>query len=256
MTPLFATLGSLACAFATCAATSTPVSAPLPASAAVFNHASTTEKVVALTFDADMTPSMRRKLDGGYVASWYNASVIDVLQREHVPATLFLTGLWADTYPTTTAMLARDPLFELGDHSYTHGGFTPHCYTLAPIPVGERVGEVTRTESRIAAITGVHTHLFRYPGLCADATTTAAIAALGFRTIGGDVPGGDGFQKDPRIVARTVLASVHPGSIVILHLNGGPNAPQTGAALPRIIAGLRERGYRFVTVSELLSLSR
>src|SRR5580693_2899944 len=63
-----------------------------------FDHASTSEKLVALTFDADMTPGMLRELKSGKVASWYNEKVIEVLRQQQVPANLFLTGLWIEAY--------------------------------------------------------------------------------------------------------------------------------------------------------------
>lgn len=221
MSPLLTSLTALACTLIACVSPAHP----LPSvSSEVFNHASTTEKVVALTFDADMTPRMRAALHAGRVASWYDASVIDTLTHEQVPATLFITGMWAEEYPTTTAALAQNPLFEIGNHSYSHGGFTAHCYRLAPIPVADQEGEVTRTNDILTrVISRTPVSYFRYPGLCSNASTTAAIARLGFRVIAGDVMGGDGFQHD---------------------------------ALPGIIAGLRERGYRFAKVSELLSLEQ
>ena len=84
-----------------------------------FDHAATSQKIVALTFDADMTPGMLRELKAGKVASWYNGKVIEALRQQQAPATLFLTGLWIETYPDATKQLAADPLFELGNHSYS-----------------------------------------------------------------------------------------------------------------------------------------
>ena len=98
-----------------------------------FDHASTSEKIVALTFDADMTPGMLRELKSGRVASWYNKKVIDTLRQQQVPATLFLTGLWIEAYSDATKDLAADPLFELASHSYSHGAFHSPCYNLFPI---------------------------------------------------------------------------------------------------------------------------
>jgi peptidoglycan/xylan/chitin deacetylase (PgdA/CDA1 family) len=99
-----------------------------------FGHAITSKKVVALTFDADMTPKMISDLKTGKVASWYNQNVIATLRQEHVPATLFLAGLWIRTYPAVTQELSSDSLFELGNHSYSHGSFRSPCYGLASVP--------------------------------------------------------------------------------------------------------------------------
>ena len=68
-----------------------------------FDHAATSQKIVALTFDADMTPGMLRELKAGKVASWYNGKVIEALRQQQAPATLFLTGLWIETRRDQTA---------------------------------------------------------------------------------------------------------------------------------------------------------
>jgi peptidoglycan/xylan/chitin deacetylase (PgdA/CDA1 family) len=77
--------------------------------------------------------------------------------------------------------------------------------------------------------------------------------AEGYTVIGGDVDAGDGFQNSAMKIISNVL---RPGSIVIHHMHGGPNAPETANALPGIIRSLRSRGYTFVNVSDLLGLSR
>jgi peptidoglycan/xylan/chitin deacetylase (PgdA/CDA1 family) len=68
-----------------------------------------------------------------------------------------------------------------------------------------------------------------------------------------DVISGDAFERDPAVIVRAVLGQVRPGSIVIAHCIGAPNAPATAAAMRVIIPALRARGYRFVTVAQLLS---
>ena len=221
-------------------------------SASVITNVKTREKVVALTFDADMTPGMLAQLRTHRVASWYNEQVIEVLTREQVPATLFLTGMWIETYATATRALSNNPLFELGNHSYSHGGFTNHCYTLTPVPESHDVSEVEKTDALLSRNTTRHVKYFRFPGLCADAVNIATVHALGYTIIGGDVHGNDGFEKNRDHIVTNVLRSVRPGSIVVLHMHGGPNAPETARALPIIIQKLRAEGYTFKTVSELL----
>src|SRR2546426_10677076 len=75
---------------------------------------------VALTFDADLSPNMLRHLQSGRVSSWYNREVREILDSERVPATIFLTGLWASTYPAEARSLAEDSLFEIGSHGFSH----------------------------------------------------------------------------------------------------------------------------------------
>ena len=219
-----------------------------------FNRAATMQKAVALTFDADMTPNMLRDLKSGKVASWYNEAVITILRRERVPATLFLTGLWIETYPATTRNLSADPLFELGNHSYSHGGFRSPCYGLSVTRESNKTAKVQKTDALLEKHTTTFRKYFRFTGLCFDADDVKNVEAQGYTVIGGDVLGGDGFERSPAKIALGVVGHVRPGSIVILHMHGGPNAPRTANALSEIIEKLRARGYTFAKVSDLLKL--
>jgi peptidoglycan-N-acetylglucosamine deacetylase len=219
-----------------------------------FDHAATDQKVVALTFDADMTPGMLSELKSKRIASWYNEKVIATLRQEQVPATLFLTGLWIETYSAATKELSNDPLFELGSHSYSHGAFHSPCYRLFPIPEAKQAAEVQKTDDLLRNNTTSYKKYFRFPGLCSDAAAVKRVEDQGYTVIGGDVDGADAFEKSPRWIASDVVTHVRPGSIVVLHMHGGPNAPGTAFALPDIIKTLRAEGYTFVKVSDLLKL--
>ena len=220
----------------------------------IFNHASTSQKVVALTFDADMTPGMLSELKSKRVASWYNEKVIETLRQQQVPATLFLTGLWIEAYSAATRDLAADPLFELGNHSYSHGAFHSPCYRLFPIRESNQAAEVQKTDDLLRKYAASYKKYFRFPGLCSDAETVKKVEDQGYTVVGGDVDGADAFVNNPRWIASDVVANVRPGSIVVLHMHGGPNAPGTAIALPDIIKKLRSQGYTFVKVSDLLEL--
>jgi peptidoglycan/xylan/chitin deacetylase (PgdA/CDA1 family) len=218
----------------------------------IVNHVITQKKVVALTFDADMTPRMLHMLKKKKVTTWYNKDVIDTLEKENVPATLFLTGMWVQTYPDITKQLSENPLFEIGNHSYSHPAFGPLCYRLATTSESNYMYQMTKTEEVLSQHTTHHSMFFRFPGLCYDSVALKDALDLGYTIIGGDVRGDDGFQKDSQTIVSQVVSHVTSGSIVILHMMGGPNAPQTGNALPVIIEKLKQEGYTFVTVSELL----
>jgi peptidoglycan/xylan/chitin deacetylase (PgdA/CDA1 family) len=219
-----------------------------------FDHAATSRKIVAMTFDADMTPGMLRELKSRRVASWYNEKVIDALRQQQVPATLFLTGLWIETYSAATTELSTDPLFELANHSYSHGAFHSPCYQLFPIPEANQAAEVQKTDDLLKKYAASYKKYFRFPGLCSDAAALKKVEDQGYTVIGGDVDGADAFVKSPKWVVSDVVANVRPGSIVVLHMHGGPNASATAAALPDIIKKLRAEGYSFVKVSDLLQL--
>jgi peptidoglycan/xylan/chitin deacetylase (PgdA/CDA1 family) len=207
---------------------------------------------VALTFDADLTAAMRARLDTGRVRSYYNARLVAQLRRLKVPATLFLTGMWMERYPEVTRELAADPLFELGTHSYSHRAFTRGCYTLGTVPRSEMLAEVTAAVRILDRLDPDATRYFRFPGGCADGVALRAVAPAGVTAIQLDVAGGDGFATSARRIVQQVVGQARNGSIVVLHMHGGDAAPLTDDALPDIVAGLRSRGFRLVTVSDLL----
>ena len=209
---------------------------------------------VALTFDADLTPSMQQRLRDGRVASYANMAVIDILRQMETPATIFFTGLWMEEYPGETADIAADPRFELGTHSQTHRAFRDGCYGLGVVPPEEMVDEVRRPVDTLARIApaSTATRYFRFPGLCHDDTSLAAAGSVGVTVIDGDSSGDAGGPSVDAIVDQTV-GRAHPGSIIVMHLNGGDKAPLTDDALARIIDGLRARGLRPAPLSEVLA---
>lgn len=209
---------------------------------------------VALTFDADMTPGMAWQLQKGLVGSWYNREVVDILRQEHEPATIFLTGLWARAYPDDSRSLAADPLFEIGSHTYDHAAFRLPCYGLGG--TANRAGEIADAQAAISAVTGVTPRLIRFPGDCWTYDDVALAQGYGLTVIAGDVRSGDGFNPSPAAVVSTVLRQVKPGSIVLMHLHGGPNAPSTAPALRELIPAIRAAGLGFATVSELIGRER
>ena len=71
--------------------------------------------------------------------------------------------------------------------------------------------------------------------------------------VGLDVPGADGFAKSPAPIIKQVLSNVRNGSIVVLHMHGGDNAPYTAEAVGPIVKTLRARGYELVTITQLLA---
>ncbi len=203
-----------------------------------------------------MTDGMLAQLRSGEVGSWYNEAVIRELRKTDTPATLFLTGQWAQSYPKATKELGRDPLFELANHSWDHAAWTPDCYDL-PSVSGESAKrrEVERAADEIERLTGERPRWFRFPGGCHATADPRLVARLDEQVVGWDVVSGDAFGSDPDAVAQAVIERAKAGSIVVMHLHGGPNAPTTAPALRQIIPALRDRGYRFVTLSELFGIA-
>ena len=195
---------------------------------------------------------MLAKLDAHKVDTYANAEVVDILEREQVPATFFLASKWVQRYPDLTKRLVSSPLWEVGSHSYQHKAFTPSCYTLATIPVDQMADDVTTSFAELAPFGGNQVPYFRFPGLCVDDTAMAAIAPTKVTVIHGDVASGDAFGTNAKAITDQVLRLAKPGSIVVMHITKA-NAPKTQEALPGVIAGLRARGFTLVKVSQLLA---
>lgn len=216
-------------------------------------HGSRDEKQVALTFDADMTAEMEQQLQYGMVESYYNKAVIDILNQTKTKATLFLTGMWIEMYPHEAFALAHNPLFELGSHSYSHPSFAGFCYGLGEIPDNEDNFQLQKTQELLKVLTGFDNLYFRFPGGCYSQKDLGIIKKNNLLAIQWDVAGEDGFNYNADSIIHNVVDRVQNGSIIVLHMHGGPNAPMTAQALPAIISTLKERGFEFVKVSELLN---
>ncbi|MFD8407609.1 polysaccharide deacetylase family protein [Streptomyces anulatus] len=208
------------------------------------------EKVVALTFDADMTADQGPRAASG--ERFDNPELVALLRRLKVPSTVFMTGRWAEEYPAQAKAIGTDPMFEIANHSYSHYAFSSPCYGLPVVGRAAMAREVERAFSafRKAGARNVVPY-FRFPGGCYDDTALRALAPANVTAVQWDVVSGDAFATDADAVAEQVLDGVRPGSLVVMHCTRSA-APATEAAVRRIVPELRERGYRFVKVSELM----
>lgn len=205
------------------------------------------DKVVYLTFDADMTPHMKEELKDGKVKEWYDPQLITYLETEHIPATIFVTGMFGEVYPTVVKEWGQNKLFTIGNHSYSHPGFTAHCYTLAVLS-GEKAKkeEVERTQTILNGLIGYYPKFFRFPGLCHDKSDDQLIANLGLQVVDTDIISGDAFNKSSEAIVKKILKNLknQKKTIILMH-TGGPNAPSTAAAMKALIPHLQKQGYSF-----------
>ena len=197
-----------------------------PAKAEVWRRVSSAGKRVALTFD-----------DGG-AGAW--RSMLDTLRRYKSHATFFPLGPFAAASPD----LMRRTLAEghgVGSHGWTH--------TLMP---SQSSGAVQNELLRSAApwwnaADATPVPYGRPPYGAYNSRTVAAFGGIGYsRVIMWDVDPQDWREPGASVIASRVLSHVRPGSIVVMHLR-----PQTAAALPAILRGLRARGYKAVSLPEL-----
>ena len=207
-------------------------------------------RTVALTFDADMTADQGPHAAAG--EHFDNPALIATLRRLEVPATVFMTGRWADEYPAEARSIGADPLFEVANHSYSHYAFTGDCYGLPTVPAARMRSDVDRAFAafRRAGVKRTVPY-FRFPGGCYDRQALRSLTSAGVTAVQWDVVSGDAFATDSDAVAQQVLDGVRPGSVVVMHCTRSA-APATERAVRAVVPKLRERGYRFVRVSELI----
>lgn len=224
---------------------------PLPFLSQI-NHGNRHLPQIALTFDADMTPYMLKELNQGKIQSWYNRQIIDFLEKNQIPATIFIAGLWAETYPDITKTLSQNPLFEIANHSYSHPRFTDDCYALPRMPSWGKDGEFSKSQQILKTISSTKPALFRFPGGCQSPADIKLANSYGLTVVGWDVASGDSFNSNLKAMVNTVKTRTQNGSIILFHLNGNQNAPKTTEVLEASIPHLRRQGFQFVKVSDLI----
>ncbi|MDR3079994.1 MAG: polysaccharide deacetylase family protein [Streptomyces sp.] len=219
----------------------------------VVKSAATREKIVALTFDADMTADQGPRAAAG--EHFDNPGLMDTLRTLKVPATVFMTGRWADQYPRQAREIGRDPLFEVANHSYSHHAFTHGCFGLPALSENRMRSDLERADTAIRKA-GVDRPMpyFRFPGGCYDNRALRAVGSLGLTPVQWDVASGDAFATDVETVVRQVLDGVRPGSVVVMHCTHSA-APLTEQVVRTVVPELRKQGYRFAKVSTLIGAS-
>jgi cellulose synthase/poly-beta-1,6-N-acetylglucosamine synthase-like glycosyltransferase/peptidoglycan/xylan/chitin deacetylase (PgdA/CDA1 family)/spore germination protein YaaH len=196
---------------------------------------------VALTFDDGPDPQ-------------FTPRVLDVLAREHVPATFFVIGTSAAATPALLARMDAEG-HEIGNHTFSH----PDVDSVGELRLRS---ELESTTQIVASIIGRRPLLYRPPSLADVEPRTAASAAafaragtLGYLVVDADVDPRDWSQRRSRAIVDDTLAQAEHGGVILLH-DGGGDRSATVEALPAIIAGLRARGLRFVALSDLVGKSR
>ncbi len=188
-----------------------------------------TEKVCALTFDDGPT----RKI---------TPAVLKILEREKIPATFFVMGCQVSQFPD---LLKREVAagHAIGVHTYFH--------FMHPTPAGAKM-EMTRCEQGLIKTLGANrqTWLFRSPfGYTKSAYTQEALKR-GYANILWSNSSADTATQRSETVYRNIVPNIEPGQVIICHDSAGKQ--HTVNALARVIIALKKKGYRFVTVPELM----
>ena len=207
------------------------------------------EKIIYLTFDADMTIYMKNKLLGGQVKEWYDPKIINYLEEEKIPATIFVTGLFTDVYPQEIKQWSDNSL-QIENHTYDHSAFQSPCFGLSVLKSDkEKISEINKTQKIIFKLTNKYPKLFRYPGLCHNSKDDLLVKNMGLLVNNGNLTANDAFNKNYLSIVKTVISQAKDKSIILMHL-GGPNAPATNQALRQIIPQLKKTGYIFKSLED------
>ena len=188
----------------------------------------TTKKQVAISFDA----------------AWGNddtETLISILKEYDVPATFFVVGAWVDKYPESVKALS-DAGHQIQNHSNTH-------LHMPQLSKGQMKDEIESCNNKIEAITGAKPTLLRPPYGDYDNTLIETMNELKMYTIQWDVDSLDWKENaTPDTIYQKVTSKVKNGSIVLFH----NDADHTPEALPAILKCLKDEGYEFVFISDLI----
>lgn len=166
-----------------------------------------------------------------------------------MPATFFVVGA---NVAGREALLQRmlDDGDMIGNHSFDHS-------SLAAADAAAQQ-QIEDTQAAVAAATGFTPCLLRPPYGRSGSALVALAGREALTSVLWSVNPRDYRRPGTAVIRKRVLAATRPGAIVLDHdgdgVRGGDDRGQTVAALPGIIRGLKARGYRFVTVTDLLGL--
>ncbi len=200
-----------------------------------YREGPTDVRKIALTFD-----------DGPDAT--YTPQILDILKEHKIKATFFLIGSRVGLFPEVVERMKEEGHI-IGNHSMTHANI---------IKLGNKEArqEVLEAEKELQSFLDYRTALFRSPYGSLDAEKIRVIEDLGYKIIAWNVDSLDWKSLTAEQVKTNILENVRAGSIILQHSAGSQDEDLTGsvAALSDIIVVLKNEGYQFVTVPELLDI--
>lgn len=187
----------------------------------------TNEKKIALTFDAAWDDSDTDEL-------------ISVLDQNDVKASFFVVGGWVDRYPHSVKKF-----HEAGHEILNHSDAHLHMNNLSDVEIS---ADLALCEEKIKTVTGESKMLFRPPYGEYNDTVVNSARSSGYEVIQWDCDSLDWKDLSADEIEKRVMSKVKNGSIILMH-NGAKNTPE---ALAQILPKLKEKGYSFEKVSELI----
>jgi peptidoglycan/xylan/chitin deacetylase (PgdA/CDA1 family) len=200
------------------------------------------EKVIALTFDAC----------GSAHGMKFDKTLIEFLEKEKIPATLFINGRWIEPNRQEFDRLAANPLFEIANHGFSHKPASVNGRSAYGISgtrdAGEIVDEIELNARKIEELTGRRPRFYRSGTAYYDEIAVKIAGELGQQVAGFSLLGDAGATYS-REKVRAALLSAKPGDIAIMHFNH----PESGTArgVMDAVPELKKQGYRFVRLSDV-----
>lgn len=192
----------------------------------------TTQKVVALTFDD--APNEKTQV------------VLDILKQKNIKATFYEIGENIEQYPDVVKAIVKAGM-EVGNHSYSHKRFL-----LKPLSFVDSEIQKTNTLIRNSGYQGEIT--FRPPNGKKLFILPWYLKQHNMKTIMWDVEPDTFFAGNSDAIVKYALDHTQPGSIILIHPFCEVECEADRKALPLIIDGLKEKGYKFLTISEILKI--
>jgi peptidoglycan-N-acetylglucosamine deacetylase len=193
-------------------------------------HGNTRLPEVALTFDDGPNP-------------YYTPQVLSILQQNGINATFFDVGYLVTDYPNIVRQEYKEGNI-VANHSWSH----PQMTLLSSQAI---MSQLTSTSKAIKDAIGVGPTFFRPPYGSMNSVVLTKARDLGFTTVLWDGSAEDWELPGVRNIVTKILYYTRNGAILLLH-DGGGNRAQTVAALPPIIRILKRRGFKFVTIQQLV----
>lgn len=186
-----------------------------------------TEKVVALTFDDGPSP-------------YTTPRVLAALKKYKAPSTFFVVGRMIKGREKLLKQMERDG-HVIANHSFSHS------YRPDKAKAEE---EIKKTNMEVFRVIGRYPKLYRPPGGIMDSWTARLAKSRGMPSVIWTGSSADTVVSDAGSVASHVLAAARPGAIILLH----DVKEHTAQAVPSILKTLKKRGYRCVTVPQMLQI--
>ncbi len=202
-----------------------------------YNVNSNGDKVIALTFD-----------DGPWDKQ--TDEILDILEQNDAKATFFTVGQCISGHEKELQRAASMGC-EIGTHTWDHAEGSGEGVSLIKMSTDERKQEVQKGLEAIKNATGQEAStIFRCPGGNFDTSVATDLEGIVTAEIGWNVDTTDWKKPGADVIAQRIQ-SAGPGNIILMH-DGGGDRSQTIEGLRQALPKLKEQGYSFITVQELL----